>query len=91
LIRHPAARPTATIGALSVAMIQPPFYALLMTPVGGATLSPPRMTAALPAAITLPAITAGADRKHRPAIAVTAKPKPQNNFRMNRRFRHPRP
>jgi hypothetical protein len=91
LIRHAAPRPTAAIGALPVAVVQPPFQALLMTPVGGATLPPPRMSAALRAAITLPAIAARADRKHRPAIAVAAKPKPQNNFRMNRRTRHPRP
>ena len=61
LIRHAAREPAATIGALSVAMIQPPLDALLMTPVGGAMLPAPCLTAALRAAIALAAIAAGAN------------------------------
>jgi hypothetical protein len=87
LIRHAAPQPTATIGALPVAMIQPSLDALLMTPICGAMLAVPRMTAALHAAISLAAIAARANPEHRPAIGVAAKPKPENNFPMNR---HPR-
>jgi len=84
LIRHAAPEPAATIGARAVAMIQPPLDALLMTPVGGATLPAPRMTAAQRAAITLAVIAARANPEHHPAIGVAAKPKPQNNFSINR-------
>jgi hypothetical protein len=84
LIRHAAREQAATIGALAITMIQPSFRTLLMTPVGGATLPAPRMTAALRAAITLAAIAAGANPEHRPAVGVAAKPKPKSNFSMNR-------
>jgi hypothetical protein len=84
LIRHAAREPAATIGALAITMIQLPFRALLMTPIGGAMLPAPRMTAALRAAIALATIAAGANPEHRPAIGVAAKPKPKNNFSMNR-------
>jgi hypothetical protein len=84
LIRHPAREPAATIGALAVAMIKTPLDALLMPPVGGTVLPAPCLTAALRAAITLAAITTDANPEHRPAIGVAAKPKPQNNFPMNR-------
>jgi CxxC motif-containing protein (DUF1111 family) len=84
LIRHATPETAAAIGTLAVAMIQSPLDAPLMTPVGGARLPAPRMTAALRAAITPAAITADANPEHRPAIGVAAKPKPQNNFLMNR-------
>ena len=87
LIRHAAPQPTETIGALPVAMIQPSLDAVLMTPVGCAMLPAPRMTAALRAAITLAAIAAGANPEHFPAVGVAAKPKPENNFPMNRHLR----
>jgi hypothetical protein len=84
LIRHAVPQPAATIDALPVAMIQPPFDAVLMTAVGCAMLPAPRLAAALRAAITLAAIAAGANQEHCAAIGVAAKPKPQNNFPMNR-------
>ncbi len=84
LIRHATREPAATIGALAIAMIQPSLDALLMTPVGGAMLPAPSMTPALRTAISLAAIAAHADPEHRQAIGVAAKPKPQNNFPMNR-------
>jgi hypothetical protein len=87
LIRHAAREPAATIGTLPVAMIQPSLDAVLMTPVGCAMLLALRLAAALRAAIALAAIAAGANQEHCPAIGVAAKPKPQNNFLMNR---HPR-
>ena len=73
LIRHAAPEPPATIGTLPVTMIQTPFDALLMTPVSCAMLPAPRLTAALRAAISLPAIAARADPKHRPAIRSCGK------------------
>jgi len=87
LIRHAAPYAAATVGALPVAMIQPPFGALLMPAIGGTMLLAPRLTTTLRAAVPLAAITAGANPEHRPAIGVAAKPMPENNFPMNR---HPR-
>jgi hypothetical protein len=84
LIRHAVRKSATTIGTLAVAMVQPPLDALLMPPVGGTMLTTPHMTAALRAAITLAAITAGANPEHRPAIGVAAKPLPENNFPVNR-------
>jgi len=67
LIRHAAWETAATIGALTVAMIQSPFGALLMTTIGGPMLLAPRLTAALRAAVALAAITARANPEKRPA------------------------
>jgi len=53
-------------------------------PVCGAMLPTTGLTATLRAAITLAAIAALANPKHRPAIGVMAKPKPESNFPMNR-------
>ena len=83
------ALPIATLQSLkpsipTVAMIQTPLNALLMTPVGGAKLPAPCLTAAIRAAIALAAIAAGANKEQISAVSVAAKPKPQNNFPMNR-------
>jgi hypothetical protein len=67
LIRHATPETAATIGALAVAMIQPPFGALLMTVIGGPMLLEARLTLALRAAVALPAITARANPEKRPA------------------------
>jgi hypothetical protein len=87
LIRHAASKLPATIGTLTVAMIQPSLGALLMPPVGCAMLTPPRLDTALCATVPLPTIAAHADPEHRSAIRVVAKPQPENNFPVNR---HPR-
>jgi hypothetical protein len=87
LIRHATPETAATIGALPVAMIQPPLDALLMTAIGGPMLLAPRLTAALRAAVALAAITARANPEKRPATRIAAKPLPENYFRMNP---HPR-
>jgi len=84
LIRHAAQQLPATIYPLAVAMIQPSLDALLMTTVGGAMLAAAHMAAALARAVPLPAITARANPKYRPAIRVAAKPLPENNFSVNR-------
>ncbi len=87
LIRHAFCVTAAAIPLLTVAMIQPPLGALLMTPVGRALLSAPHLAATRCRAILLPAIAAHANPKYRPALRVAAKPLPENNFSMNR---HPR-
>jgi hypothetical protein len=94
LIRHAFCVTAATISLLTVAMIQPALDALLMTTVGGAMLAAAHMAAALARAVPLPAITARANPKDRPAIWVEAKPPPENNFSLNRhtypnKIRHP--
>lgn len=87
LIRHAASKLPATIGALTIAMIQPSLGALLMPPVRCAMLTPPSLDSALYATVPLPSIAALANPEHRPAIRVVAKPQPENNFPVNR---HPR-
>jgi hypothetical protein len=87
LIRHAARELAATIGTLAITMIQPSLGALLMTPVRGAMLPAPGLAAALRAAIALAAIAAGANPEQISTVNVAAKPKPENNFPMNR---HPR-
>jgi hypothetical protein len=83
LIRHAARTSAATIGTLTITMIQSFLGALLMPPVGRAMLLAPRMVSALCAAITLAAIAARANPEQRPAAGVAAKPQQQNNFPMN--------
>ncbi|WP_420238264.1 hypothetical protein ACOBR2_01240 [Telmatobacter bradus] len=65
LIRHATPETAATIDALPVAMIQPPFGALLMTAIGSPTLLQAGLTSALRAAVTLAAITARANPEKR--------------------------
>ena len=84
LIRHAASKPPAAIRTLPVAMIQTAFGALLMTPIGSSMLPTSRYHAALRAAVSLPAIAAGANQEHRPAFRIAAKPLPENNFPVNR-------
>ena len=84
LIRHAASKLPATIGALTIAMIQPALGALLMTAVGRTLLPAPCLAAALRRAVALPPIATRADPKYRPAIRVAAKPLPENNFSVNR-------
>jgi hypothetical protein len=87
LIRHAFCVTAAAIPLLTVAMIQPPLGALLMTPVSRALLPAPRLAATRRRAILLPAIATHANPKYRPALRVAAKPLPENNFSVNR---HPR-
>jgi len=77
-------RPTVTVLPLPVAMIEPAFRTLLMSPVGAALLPAPGLIAARAAAVALAAITAGAEKKQRAAFATQAKPWPQNHFANNR-------
>jgi len=77
----------AAIPLLTVAMIQSPLGASLMTPVGRPMLPEPHLAATRCRAILLPAVAAHANPKYRPALRVAAKPLPENNFSVNR---HPR-
>jgi hypothetical protein len=62
----------ATIPLLPVAMVQPPLDALLMTAIGSAMLTHPRLDAAPLAAIALSPVAAGANREQRPAVRIAA-------------------
>ena len=74
----------ATIPLLPVAMIQPPFGAPLMTAIGSATLTHPRLRTTGLAAIALSPITTSTDRERRPAVQITAMSQFEWNFPMNR-------
>jgi hypothetical protein len=74
----------ATIPLLPVAMIQPPFGAPLMTAIGSAKLTHPRLCTTGLAAIALSPITTSTDRERRPAVQITAMSQFEWNFPMNR-------
>jgi hypothetical protein len=65
-------------------MIQLPLGALLMTAIGGATLTHPCLCTARLAAIALSTVATSADRERRPAAQITAMSQFEWNFRMNR-------
>jgi len=77
-------RPATAVLPLPVAMIEPPFRAVLVSPVGQAPLTATGLLAAGETAIALAAITVGAQKKERAAFTAQAKPWPQNHFAMNR-------
>ena len=86
LIRHAGLDSlTMPVVPLPVAMVQPSFRTLLVAAVGTASLLPPRLESAGRAAITLAAVTVGADPEHR--VAPAANSLSENNFAMTR---HPR-
>jgi len=90
LIRHAGLHATLAILALTVAMIQPAFQALLMAAVGAAPLLQTRSNPASGAAIALAAITMLADPEHDLTSAAAANPLPENRFAMKRHARHRR-
>lgn len=65
-------------------MIAPAFRTLLVAAIGGAPLAQSGPVAASAAAITLPAITVGAQKKPGAALHGLAEPLPQNDFRVRR-------
>jgi len=69
---------------LPIAVIEPPFRALLVATVGTAPLPAPGGGAAGGAAVAVPAIAMRADEKHRPAVAARTNPLPQNRFAVRR-------
>ena len=87
MIRHAGLRLTVppTVIALPVAMIEPAFQALLVSPVGAPALFAPGLRAAWGAAIAVPAITMRAEEKDRMALAAQTHSLKENRFAVNRR------
>ena len=65
----------ASIPPLAIAMVEPPFGALLVTPVGATSLAEPCVLAAGETAIALAAIAAGTQEEQGAAFAVSANPR----------------
>jgi len=86
LIRHAGfGLPSFAVLALPVAMIEPPFRALLVPPVGTPPLTTACELAALRAAITVSAIAVRADEENRETPWSKTNPLPQNCFVVNLR------
>lgn len=87
MIRHASLPLTAAAPVLSlpVTMIEPPFRALLVPPVGTPPLLEAGLLAAPGAAIAVSPITVRTDKENRVAFATQAKSLPENRFAMNRR------
>ena len=87
MIRHARLRLTqaAPVRLLAIAMIEPPFRALLVASVGGPPLPAARLLAALGAAIAVSAIAVRADEENRLAALTKANLLPQNRFAVNHR------
>jgi hypothetical protein len=75
---------TLSVGALSVAMIEPPFQTPLVAAVGSAALPAPSLGAAGRAAIALPTVAVRANPEHRLASLAATNSRPENHFCMNR-------
>jgi hypothetical protein len=80
LIRHALLHLPVTppIFPLAVAMIEPPFRALLVAAVRATPLLPPGLFPAMWTAIAVSAITRGADEKYRETLRMAAHSLPQN-------------
>jgi hypothetical protein len=78
----PAAPP---IFPLAIPMIEPPFRTLLVSLVGAPLLPPPRLFAAIPAAIAVSTVTRCANKKERLTLLTQAHSLPKNRFVLNRR------
>jgi hypothetical protein len=74
MIRHARLESAAAIPPLAIAMVEPPFRALLVTAVGAASLAEPRMPLTGEAAVALAAITTAAQKEFGAAFAVPANP-----------------
>jgi hypothetical protein len=77
--------PSLAVLALPVAMIEPPFLALLVPAVGTPPLTPAAKLTALRAAIAVSAITMRADEESRVTLWSEANSLPQNCFVVNLR------
>jgi len=77
MIRHASLDPAAAIPPLAIAMIEPPFGALLVAAIGAASLEEPRLPLTREATVALAAITAGAQKELGVAFAVPANPPSQ--------------
>ncbi len=75
----------AAVFPVSVAMIELPFGALLVSSVGASPLLAAGLLAALIAAVAVSAIAVRTDEKNRVAALTKTNPLPQNRFVMNHR------
>jgi hypothetical protein len=75
----------APVRLLAITMIEPPFRALLVAPVGAPPLPAASLLAAVGAAIAMAAVTVSADEENRLAALTKANPLPQNRFAVNHR------
>jgi len=66
-------------------MIEPPFQAPLVAPVGGLPLPAASLVAALGAAVAVSSVAVCADEENRLAALTKAEPLPQNRFAVNHR------
>jgi hypothetical protein len=75
---------TLPVGALPVAMIEPPFQTPLVAAVGSTALPASSLGAAGRAAIALPTVAVRANPEHRLASLAATNSRPENHFCMNR-------
>ena len=80
MIRHAPEAAAFPVGPLPVAVIEPSFPALLVTPVGTPPLLASHPAAALIPAVDLPPIAGIADVKNRPATRPSAKQLSPHHF-----------
>lgn len=87
MIRHASLLLTAPPPVLSlpVAVIEPPFGALLVACVGAPPLLPFGVFAAAGAAIAMSSITVGTDEEHGMTLLTETDPLKENRFAVNRR------
>ena len=84
VVRH--ARLACTLGPalpifpLPVSVIEPSFRTLLVAAIGATPLTEPSLVAAGQAAITVPAITVGTEKKDRAAFAAPTNSQPENHL-----------
>ena len=74
MIRHAPQAAAFPVGPLPVAVIEPSFPTLLVPPVGGPPLAPPRFPPAALAAVLVAPVTMTADPEHRATAGAPAKP-----------------
>lgn len=72
MIRHARLESAATIPPLAIAMVEPPFGALLVTAVGATALAESRTSLTGGTAVALATITTGAQKEFGAAFAVPA-------------------
>jgi hypothetical protein len=87
MIRHGrrGGPPPEPIFPLPVAVIQPPFLAALVSPIGTSALPKAGLPPAVLAAIAVAAITVGADEEDGVAERRATGPEQENAFAVNRR------
>ena len=80
MIRHAPEAAAFPVGPLPVAVIEPSLPALLVPPVGGPPLLPPRFLPAALAAVLVPPVTMTTDPEHHATASPPAEPLTQGLF-----------